>query len=364
MKIAFITRSTLYKVHGGDTIQILETAEELRNLGIKVSIFLSHEKINYEEFDLLHFFNLIRPANIMYHIKKTNKPFVISPILVDYTEYDKNYRKGLSGWLFRLFASAEYIKTVSRWILMKDRLPSKSYLWKGQKKSIRYILEKAKMVLPNSLAEYRELERLYAIKKPFTVVPNGVNGKTFDHGDLVQKNELLVICAARIEGIKNQINLIKALNNTQFKLLLIGNTSDNQKAYFNQCKKIAGKNIVFTGRLTQKELSSYYKKAKVHVLPSWFETCGLSSLEAAAMGCNIVITDKGFTRDYFGNDAFYCKPESPESIYKAVLSAANSDVSYKLREKIAQGFTWTIAAKKTLQAYNQILSPFQKFCYH
>lgn len=364
MKIAFITRSTLYKVHGGDTIQILETAEELRNLGIKVSIFLSHEKINYEDFDLLHFFNLIRPANILYHIKKTNKPFVISPILVDYTEYDRNHRKGFSGSLFKLFSSTEYIKTVCRWILMKDRLPSKSYLWKGQKKSIRYILEKAEMILPNSFAEYHELERLHSIKKPFTIVPNGINEKTFSNNGVIQKDELLVICAARIEGIKNQINLIKALNDTQFKLLLIGSSSDNQKHYYNECKKIASKNIVFTGRLTQKELSSYYKKAKVHVLPSWFETCGLSSLEAAAMGCNIVVTDKGFTRDYFGDAAFYCNPESPESIYKAVVSAANADASYKLREKILREFTWSIAATKTLQAYQEILSPIQKFCYH
>jgi glycosyltransferase involved in cell wall biosynthesis len=364
MKIAFITRSTLYKVHGGDTIQILETAEELRKLGIKVSIFLSHEKINYEDFDLLHFFNLIRPANILYHISKTNKPFVVSPILVDYTEYDRNHRKGLSGKLFKLFSSAEYMKTVCRWILMKDHLPSKSFLWKGQKKSIVYILEKAEMVLPNSPAEYQELEKLYAIKKPFTIVPNGINEKTFSNNSVIQKDQLLVICAARIEGIKNQINLIKALNDTQFKLLLIGNSSDNQKNYYNECKKIASKNIVFTGRLTQKELSSYYKKAKVHVLPSWFETCGLSSLEAAAMGCNIVVTDKGFTRDYFGGNAFYCNPESPESIYKAVVSAANADTSFKLKEKILQEFTWSIAAKKTLRAYERILSPVQKFCYH
>jgi glycosyltransferase involved in cell wall biosynthesis len=364
MRIAFITRSTLYKVHGGDTIQILETAEELRNLGIKVSIFLSHEKINYEDFDLLHFFNLIRPANILSHIKKTNKPFVISPILVDYTEYDREHRKGFSGRLFRLFPSAEYIKTVGRWILMKDSLPSKTYLWRGQKRSVQYILEKAKMILPNSLAEYHALENLYGIKKSFAVVPNGINENIFNDGHPVSKDESLVICAARIEGIKNQINLIKALNNTQFKLLLIGSSTTNQRAYYDECKKIAAKNIVFTGRLTQKELSDYYKKAKVHILPSWFETCGLSSLEAAAMGCNIVITEKGFTRDYFGDDAFYCDPGNEASIYNAIVLAAKADTSYKLRDKIFQGFTWSLAAQKTLQAYNEVLSPAQKPCYH
>ena len=150
--------------------------------------------------------------------------------------------------------------------------------------------------------------------------------------------------------------MIKALNNTHFKLLLIGKAGDNQKAYYNQCKKIAAPNIVFTGRLSQKELSHYYKRAKVHVLPSWFETCGLSSLEAAAMGCNIVITDKGYARDYFGDQAIYCNPQSAASIYNAVLSASLINPSEELEKKIRKEFTWAQAAKKTLEAYQTILS--------
>jgi glycosyltransferase involved in cell wall biosynthesis len=354
----------LYKVHGGDTVQVLETAEHLRDLGIKVSIFLSHEKINYEDFDLLHFFNLIRPANILYHIRKTNKPFVVSPIFVDYNEYDKKYRTGFSGWLLRSFSSTEYIKTIGRWLLLKDSLPDKNYLWKGQKKSIQYILSKAKMILPNSIAEYQTLEKQYQIKKPYVVAPNGINEKLFTNDDSISKNKSLIVCAARIEGIKNQINLIRALNNTSFTVLLIGKTGANQKAYYKECKKIAASNIVFKGNLTQKELSNYYRKAKVHVLPSWFETCGLSSLEAAAMGCNIVITDKGYTREYFGDDAFYCDPEKPESIYSAVVLAAKNNASRNLSKKIMEEFTWKQAAKKTLEAYQSILSLNEKFCYH
>lgn len=360
MKIAFITRSTLFKVRGGDTVQAMETAQELRHSGITVSIFLSHEKINYEDFDLLHFFNLTRPSNILYHIRRTNKPFVVSPILVDYSEYDKKYRTGIPGWILRSFSSAEYIKTVARWLLNKDSLPDKTYLWRGQRKSIQYILQKAKMILPNSIGEQKAMENLYHIQRPCVIVPNGINEKMFNNGAASFKDEFLVVCAARIEGIKNQLNLIKALNNTQFKLLLIGNASANQKAYYDQCKKIAAANVVFTGRLSQKELSSYYRKAKVHVLPSWFETCGLSSLEAAAMGCNIVITDKGFTRNYFGKEAFYCDPQSPESIYNAVLSASKANSSWNLKERIIHEFTWTQAAKKTLQAYQMILSTNKK----
>ena len=104
----------------------------------------------------------------------------------------------------------------------------------------------------------------------------------------------MVLCVARIEGIKNQYNLIRALNDTAYKLILIGDAAPNQKGYYRQCKKIAAANISFLDYLPQEQLVDHYAAAKVHVLPSWFEVCGLSSLEAAAMGCRLVITDNGY----------------------------------------------------------------------
>jgi len=356
MKVAFITRSTLYKVPGGDTVQIMETADHLRKLNVEITVFLSHQQINYKEFDLLHFFNLIRPADILYHIQRTNTPYVISPIFIDYSEYDKNYRKGFAGWVLKRSSSSEYIKTVARWLLLNDKLQSKQYLWKGQRKTIREILEKARMILPNSMKEYKALETSFLVSKPFAVVPNGINEQIFSTDHSVPKDERLVVCAARIEGIKNQVNLVKALTNTGFSVVLIGDAAPNHKRYYQVCKRIAGRNITFTGRLSQHQLANYFKKAKVHVLPSWFETCGLSSLEAAVSGCNIVVTDKGFTSEYFGDDAFYCDPGSPKSIYDAVSAAATSVVSNKLSEKITKHLTWSHAAKKTLEAYKTSLN--------
>lgn len=358
MKVAFIIRSTIYKVHGGITVQVVETAKHLKKLGVNVTVFLTHEKINYNEFDIIHLFDITRPANILYHIRKTNKPFVISPVLIDYSEYDKQHRQGISGFIFRHFPAGtnEYIKAISRWVLRKDRLQSKNYLWKGHEKSIHYILQRVKMVLPNSRQEYDQLEKKYPLNKPYTIVPNGIDEKLFIPDKSSIKDEKLVVCAARIEGIKNQLNLIKALSNTKFRLLLIGEATPNQKNYYRQCIQSAGNNINFIGGISQDELANYYRKAKVHVLPSWFETCGLSSLEAAAMGCNIVIADKGYVRDYFGEDAFYCNPGSVESIYEAVSKAAESPTPKKLQEKILNNYTWHQAAVRTLEAYNDVLS--------
>ena len=80
MKVAFITRATLHTVKGGDTIQVLQTAKQLVQLGFSVDVKLTHEEINYAYYDLLHFFNITRPADILFHIQKAGKPFVISTI--------------------------------------------------------------------------------------------------------------------------------------------------------------------------------------------------------------------------------------------------------------------------------------------
>jgi glycosyltransferase involved in cell wall biosynthesis len=187
-------------------------------------------------------------------------------------------------------------------------------------------------------------------------VPNGINTNLFVPNGPLLKDNNLVVCAARIEGLKNQLNLIKALNNSSFTVLIVGEPAPNQNRYYKKCRGIAADNIIFTGRLTQKELAAFYRRAKVHVLPSWFETCGLSTLEAAAMGCNVVITDKGYTREYFGDDAFYCDPSDPASILYAVKQASKSDCRKELQRKILNNYTWQRAAAVTLKAYKKIIA--------
>src|SRR5450755_1356342 len=128
-RVAMIVRSTLFSSKGGDTIQVLHTARLLRQLGILVDIRLTNETIHYNQYKLLHFFNLTRPADILHHIGKAGLPFVVSTILIDYSEYDKYHRKGLPGLIFRYLSadSIEYIKAIARWITGKDKLRSISY---------------------------------------------------------------------------------------------------------------------------------------------------------------------------------------------------------------------------------------------
>lgn len=358
MKVAIIARSTLHSVKGGDTYQVIRTAGELKKTGITVDIRLTNELIDYDQYDLLHFFNIVRPADILYHIHKTNKPFVVTPILVDYSEFDKYHRRGMAGIIFRLLSagSIEYTKTIARWLLGKDALKSKSYLWKGQHQSIKEILIKAALILPNSFMEYQRLVEQFKDLPPYMIVPNGIDPGIFNYDPKAIKDPRLVICAGRIEGIKNQMTLIRALNNTKYTLVIIGSASPNQQSYYQTCKREAGENVSFIDHLPQEELVKWYAKAKVHILPSWFETCGLSTLEAASMGCNVVITDRGYTREYFEDYGVYCDPSNPQSIFDAIEKASSVEYSDGLRQKILNRYTWQQAGEITMQAYKLVVS--------
>jgi len=342
----------MYKVPGGDTVQAVQTARALASIGVKVDILLSNQTIAYDKYDLLHFFNITRPADILYHSQKTKKPFVVSTILCNYTEYDKNHRKGIASIFSYLPQNTvEYLKTTARWLLGRDHLASPDYLWKGQRKSILEVLAKTAMILPNSRSEAGRVLRAYPPKVNYNVITNGTDPVLFKYDPSVKKDDLLIICVARIEGIKNQLNLIKALNNTPFTLLLIGAAAPNQMDYYRKCREIAADNINFIDHIPQYELVNYYQQAKVHVLPSWFETTGLSSIEAAVMGCNIVITDRGDTVEYFGDDAFYCDASSPANILETIQKASAAPEPEKLRDRILTKHTWKQAAIQTLKAY-------------
>lgn len=361
MKILMIARSTLYSSPGGDTTQMEMTAKYLKTLGVDVEIALAREKIEHEKYDLLHFFNIIRPDDILCHIKK-NKPFVVSTIFVDFSEFENVARKGLLRVASRILGpwKIEYLKSLARLIMKGDKIKSGYFVFHGQFRSISYIAENARLLLPNSHSEYQRFERAFQKSFPYRKVVNAIDAEIFK--DSVAENEKYkdhILIVGRIEGRKNQLNVIKALIGTQYRLTIIGKPAQNQFGYYQECRRLASEsqNICFIGdQIEHEKLVSIYKAARVHVLASWFETTGLVSLEAAMMDCNIVITKKGDTEEYFGDMAYYCEPGNINSIRDAITKAYNAPVNNKLKALIKENYNWHDAAMQTLQAYNSVLN--------
>lgn len=358
MRVAFIARATLFKVPGGDTRQMEMTAKYLRAEGIEADILLSDQAIDYSRYDLLHFFNIIRPGDIMVHVERSGKPFVISPIFVEYGNINESSKGGLAALVGKMLAGGklEYLKTIARWLLNGEKVASKKYLLLGHNGSVNWLLKRVACLLPNSANEMKRFKRVYDTDVRFHVVPNGIDTEILGK-DLQQIPEYkdAVVCVARFEPLKNQLALIKALKGSEYKVFLHGKPSPNNRSYYEQCLAAAGDNVQVRDWLQGDELFRVFASAKVHVLPSYFETTGLSSLEAAVMGCNIVVTDKGDQKDYFKDDAWYCNPDDVASIKKAVDAAYSAEYDEQFKKRILAQYTWQRAAEETLKAYKEVL---------
>jgi glycosyltransferase involved in cell wall biosynthesis len=167
-----------------------------------------------------------------------------------------------------------------------------------------------------------------------------------------------VLEVGAISPVKNQLGLIDALYDLPVPLVFVGQPAAKMPEYAEQCKARAALrgDVTFIDRLPHDELPGLYALAAVHALPSWRETPGLVSLEAAAAGCRIVTTSIGSTRDYFGDLAWYCYPDDLRSIRTAVEAALKAPPSPALRERVLREYTWHRAGAATLAAYQKVLN--------
>jgi glycosyltransferase involved in cell wall biosynthesis len=333
-------------------------------LGCDVEVSISTEP-EVEGFDIVHLFNLTRPQEGYLQARKATRhriPVVLSPIYVDYREADRSARGPLQRLLFNSIpgSTAEYLKMAARAIVNREVSPGTTLvLREGFRSAQRELIEMTSLLLPNSESEMTRIRRDFpeARGREYAVVPNALDARIFnpDCTSMAPEYSDCVLSVGRIERRKCQLELVRALKGTGLKLVLIGKPGPNHISYFEQIKREADQTVDFIGHVDHSELPRYYAACKVHALISWMETTGLSSLEAAAMGANIVITDKGDTRDYFGDFAYYCNPGSIDSIREAVLSAHRAPRSTELRQRVLQEFTWEITAQRTFAAYQNLL---------
>lgn len=352
-----ILRASARKQIGGDVIQLRETARELRNLGWEIDIIYTDTKIFYDQYDLLHFSNVIRPSDILRHILTAKKPYVISTIFVEYSPEDSGIHNSFILNFFRMFPHVlEYFKTLIRGILKKDILPHWSYVFMGQKLSIKYVIKHADHLLPNSESEIRRLENsLKMTITKYTKIVNGVAEVFLGNPETVSEFHDAIFCVGRIEPLKNQLSLIKAAKNLPYRFYFVGSPSANIK-YFEACIKESGDNVMFISKMTQDELAIALSSAKVHALLSFFETTGLASLEAGACGCNLLVTRGGDQSEYFEGIADFCNPNEIENIRSEIIKQMEKPRNcYGQRDKIRTRFTWKLAAANTDKVYRRIL---------
>jgi len=123
---------------------------------------------------------------------------------------------------------------------------------------------------------------------------------------------------------KNVLRLIAAVGPTGLPLTIAGSCPPELLPGITAAAK-PFPGITIRGFLTAAERDELYYRSRVFALPSLHEGTGLAALEAAARGCQVVITRNGGPPDYFSGLGRLVDPLSVAELRAAILAAHHAD---------------------------------------
>ncbi len=342
MNICFVPPVIAGTVSGGVNTQIRKTAEALERANHKITFFNQWEKYDWNKFDIVHIFRADSTnLELAQWLRNNQIQFVVSPIFfslhkpfkikkaIQFTELCKKILSGITSDL----------------LIKKE------------------ICQLSSLVLPNTSDESMLICKSMNINSNKTsVIPNGIDVgfKNANPNTFIKKYGIKdFILSTGHFGFKrkNLINLLKATKDIDTHLVLIGSLFDDDYSF--QCKKLIDNSdkVIWIDTLKHDDplLASAYSAAKVFALPSLYETPGLSALEAAICGCNIVITPYGGTKEYFKDYAEYPDPQNINQIRNAIEKSLQTNNSNSLSEFIIENYSWSSVANKTVEAYKKAI---------
>ncbi len=140
------------------------------------------------------------------------------------------------------------------------------------------------------------------------VVPNGVED-VFLNSRPAPRGKWLV-CTATIAERKRVLELAQAALIAQTPVRILGKPYSDTDAYAQKFTALAKEHpeiVRYEGTVASREqLAGIYREARGFVLLSTMETRSLSSEEAAACGCPLLLSDLPWARSTFDHSASYC----------------------------------------------------------
>lgn len=278
----------------GIRVQAQTWADELKIKGNSVTLINPWNKVDWKSFDVIHIFG--QNENLLgwtQSLSQYNIPIVVSPI-IDTIQSVRMYKL-----VAKLNIPFLRMSTVNNKVSRADKYVSK---W-----------------LARSEFEATYINKSYGIAKDkIKIVPLSYRIPTIDY--YPEKKPYCLHVSIITDERKNVMRLMQAAIKYKFNLVLAGS---NKEEDFPTFKKIieSNDNITYLGRVSDEKLIELYKEAKVFALPSITEGVGMVAVEAAAYGCDIVVTKLGGPKEYYGNNAFIINPYDVDEIGASVIRA-------------------------------------------
>ena len=177
----------------------------------------------------------------------------------------------------------------------------------------KIVMTSTNLVTASSIFETMLIADTYKIdENKIKKITPGVDRKIFIP-DLSVEKENIILSIGRIQEQKGQLQTIEFLNNfkkiqNDFKCYFVGGPSGKHgNEYLHELKQTIkdfnlDKHVEFLGDLPQTEIIELFKKAKLLIHTSKFETFGLVAIEANTMGVPVLTTNNGSLMEIIENN--------------------------------------------------------------
>ena len=177
----------------------------------------------------------------------------------------------------------------------------------------KIVMTSTNFVTASSVFETMLIADTYKIdENKIKKITPGVDRKIFIP-DLSVEKENIILSIGRIQEQKGQLQTIEFLNNfkkiqNDFKCYFVGGPSGKHgNEYLHELKQTIkdfnlDKHVEFLGDLPQTEIIELFKKAKLLIHTSKFETFGLVAIEANTMGVPVLTTNNGSLMEIIENN--------------------------------------------------------------
>ncbi|HWQ20682.1 MAG TPA: glycosyltransferase family 4 protein [Methanotrichaceae archaeon] len=137
----------------------------------------------------------------------------------------------------------------------------------------------------------------------------------------------------KIKGMETFVRSAALIPEAHFAV--IGRELDDSGEYL---RSIASPNVEFTGFLSGQDLLDWYRRAKVYVQASAYESFGMSLAEAMLCECVPVATARGAMPEVVGDTGFYVPYGDPAGLAEGIRCALGSDKGKSAARRIEELF--------------------------
>jgi glycosyltransferase involved in cell wall biosynthesis len=217
--------------------------------------------------------------------------------------------------------------------------------------------------------------KLFGLKIPFTIIPNGINPEKFQLDADFNKDTDVVLYFGTLIRKKGLLELPLIFNEVvaqrpQTKLVLVGRDSSDvltgQSSTWKMMQSLftqaALQQVAYLGGVPYNEMRQYIATANVCVFPTFAEALPVSWLEAMAMQKAIVASSIGWGPEVItsNKDGVLVHPKSHQEYANAIVQllenqSQNTEFGKNAALKVAATFSNRIIAEKSLDFYRKFV---------